>query len=166
MMDGKKEETRKADRITVLLVEDNPDHAELLRRYIIEAGAEMVEVMRAGTLTAALAMVRDHPPDVVLLDLTLPESSGIETVRRFRREASHLPVIVCSASTDWAAALLAMREGTQEYIAKDDLNARDLWRALLTAIERNRWRLELQDAIGKLDGLREDLDAYRRYKAG
>jgi len=130
----------------LLLVEDSGGDAGLLRAVIGEAAGqnshfELVHVFR---LADALQCLREAPFDLVLLDLSLPDSDGIETLLRLQDAASTLPVVIITGLKDEALAVEAMRRGAQDYLVKGDGDSRMVLRAIHHAIERKRIDVELQ----------------------
>jgi phosphoserine phosphatase RsbU/P len=135
-------------RIRVLLVEDDPAAARLVREQLRDA--ENVELAAvASTLAETLEALGRGDLDIVLLDLALPDSDGVETVAAVRAAAPLLPVVVLSGLDDTHRALEAMRHGAQEYLVKGQGAADLLARTLSYAIERKR----LQDVEQLLVGV-------------
>ena len=124
--------------IRVLLVEDEPASARLLQRMLCEVGDNRFEVEWVETLGAGLERIKASSFHVVLLDLKLPDSTGVETVERFRRVEKDLPVIVVSGLGDDAAILGAMQRGAQDYLAKGYLVPELLRRSIIYTVERRR----------------------------
>jgi PAS domain S-box-containing protein len=121
--------------IKVLHIEDNPTDAFLLRELV---DSREFELAQAGRLSAGLARVEAEKFDIALLDLSLPDSHGIDTFKRFRERAPQVPVIVLSGLDDEASAIATVHCGAQDYICKDELNERLLSRSIHYAIERHR----------------------------
>src|SRR6266540_724532 len=122
----------------VLLVEDNAGDAELVRVACDEADAGAFALEHCETLADALARVRSAPaPDVVLLDLTLPDASRFEGLRRLTEAAPELPVVVLTGSMDRALGAAAIQAGAQDYLVKGDEGMALLPRALRYAIDRH-----------------------------
>jgi signal transduction histidine kinase/CheY-like chemotaxis protein len=132
--------------IIVLLVEDSASDARLieesLRRARGRATGEHVELRRVERLADALEQIASEPPDVVLLDLSLPDSRGLETFRRVRDEAPAVPVVVLSGLADEDLAARAVRDGAQDYLVKGQADGRALVRSLRYAIARRRAETE------------------------
>ncbi len=122
----------------VLLVEDEPAYADVLREQLTELGTQEVQVAHVTSLRAADRSLREESFDLGLLDLNLPDSEGLQTYSRFREAAPRLPVIVVTGLDDANLALTAMREGAQDYLVKGELGAKLLHRAIRYAIERKR----------------------------
>ncbi|HXE76245.1 MAG TPA: GGDEF domain-containing response regulator [Candidatus Xenobia bacterium] len=141
--------------IRVLLVEDEPDHALLFRKMLAAAIGSAMHVMHVGTLKEASESVAADPPDVVLLDLMLPDSQGFDTFGRLHGQSPEVPIIVLSGMKDEELALEAVRLGAQDYLVKGQFEGGLLSRAIRYAIERNRMRQELRSLslVDELTGL-------------
>jgi signal transduction histidine kinase len=122
---------------TVLLVEDNPGDAELMRELLSEL-AEPPEVLHAARLSDALALLEPARVDVILLDLSLPDARGLDTVERMHRAAPHLPIVVLTGLDDEALAVRALQAGAQDYLVKGAVTGPGVRRAIRHARERNR----------------------------
>jgi signal transduction histidine kinase len=146
---------------SVLLVEDNPGDADLVAISLGEADGGPFETEHATTLSEALARVARSPaPDVVLLDLSLPDALGLEGLRRLKEAAPHVPVVVLTGSADREIGRAAIQAGAQDYLSKG-ADAALVPRALRYAIERHehagRARLLAQEqaARAEADAARE-----------
>lgn len=124
--------------LDVLLVEDLPSDQALVRESLADAPNLRARLHLAESLAEALERIADAPPDVALLDLGLPDSRGIETFRRLRATGTPVPIVVLSGLTDHETALVAIREGAQDYLYKGDLAGPMLARVLRYAVERGR----------------------------
>lgn len=124
--------------IQVLLIEDNPTDVLLLREALMAIPIASFAVTQAERLGEGLKRLNAGRFDVVLLDLSLPDSQGLETLERVCAQAPDAPVVVLTALQDEAIAIKAMRWGAQDYLIKGQ--AADAWlaRALRYAIERKR----------------------------
>jgi signal transduction histidine kinase len=139
-------------RLDILLVEDNPGDAYLIReilRNISYAGITSVE-----NLKAALDHLERHAVDIILLDLSLPDSRGLETVRRVVAQMPRLPIIVLTGLDDETLALEALKAGAQDYMVKGLVESEMLIRAIRYAMERkmveeelNRHREHLEELV-------------------
>ena len=125
-------------KIRVLLIEDNIVSARLEEGMLAHADAKRFQVQRADTLLAALDQLAKLEFDIAILDLTLPDSHGVETFLTVQRHAPALPVIVVTGIDDESVALNAVRQGAQDYLVKGDLNQEKLIRALNYALARTR----------------------------
>ena len=124
--------------INVLLVEDNPADVRLVRELLATAPAPYVALAHVARLADVAARLTHTPADVILLDLSLPDAHGVETVARVRAVAPDVPIVVMSGSDDEALALAGVREGAQDYLVKGRVEGDGLARALRYAVERHR----------------------------
>jgi len=124
--------------IKVLLLEDKPGDARLLCEYLAEVTSALFDVEHVTTLAQALERAVTEKHDVALTDLSLPDSFGLETFRRFHAQAPRLPTIILSGRDDETTAVTAVREGAQDYLVKGRLDAHSLGRSITYAIERQR----------------------------
>lgn len=123
--------------VRVLLVEDNTGDARLIREFIIDSGGSAFEVEWVKRLDAAIERLRDQAIGVVLLDLSLPDSRGIETFLKLHASAPTIPVVVLTGMADETLAVQAVHEGAQDYLVKGQGDGRLLVRALRYAVERS-----------------------------
>jgi DNA-binding response OmpR family regulator len=120
----------------ILFVEDNPGDRDLIIEHL-EASGRSFHVEASGSLGEALQNRNKRNFDIVLLDLGLPDSMGLETLTRFRSHAPEIPIIVLTGLDDDEAGIEAIRNGAQDYLVKGQVNAHLLVRSLLHAIERH-----------------------------
>jgi DNA-binding NarL/FixJ family response regulator len=118
------------------LVEDNPADAELVRAFLEEGSASFCQLEEARRLSAALKRIVRGGIDVVLLDLWLPDSSGLATFQRFHARCNDVPVVVLSGMDQESVALEAVKMGAQDYLVKGKADGEMLVRALRFAVER------------------------------
>jgi diguanylate cyclase len=123
--------------VRVLLVEDNPGDARLVEILLSEAGPGF-EVSHAVRLDEALEELDRAEFDVVLLDLSLPDSSGFETVERVRMAVPEMPVVVLSGRDDDEFALQALQGGAEDYLVKGSGDGDLIARSIRYAIERKK----------------------------
>jgi signal transduction histidine kinase len=133
-----------AQPITILLVEDDPTCAGFVTEMLRQAHGEPYDLKWVKTLAAAKNCLSAGGADIVLLDLNLPDSDGLDTLRAVRTLAPALPIIVVSATEDEGLAVQAVREGADCYIFKRDLSGRLLALTMRYAVERNRARESLR----------------------
>ncbi|HEX4632636.1 MAG TPA: PAS domain S-box protein, partial [Gemmatimonadales bacterium] len=136
---------RGAHPIKVLLVEDNPGDARLITEMLREADATVFDLEQVDRLAPALERLSGLAVDVVLLDLGLPDSVGLETFRRAYRGARSQPIIVISGLDDEEFALQAVRDGAQDYLVKGRIEGRLLARVIHYAIERKQAELSIRE---------------------
>lgn len=129
------------DMIRVLVVEDDPADARLVVEAFRRARGVLCVPNHVNTLAAAVEWIRESPCDVVLLDLSLPDSRGVETLQSMLRVAGDAPVIILSAFDDPEFAAMAVEIGAQDYLIKGKFDGDTLVRALRHA----RARKELEE---------------------
>ena len=122
--------------IKVLLVEDNPHDALLMRRMLNGAAAGKCDMTLETCMADATRYLLDHTVDVVILDLGLPDASGLAAVRQMLAAAPLVPVVVLTGRNDDQLATQALRAGAQDFLVKGEIAAGMLLRALRYAIER------------------------------
>jgi len=121
--------------VRVLLVEDNPGDARLIEELLLEAAARF-ELQSAARLAEALEKIDTGGFDLVLLDLSLPDSHGIDTFHRMAARAPNLPLIVLSGLDDEQLALQTVQKGAQDYLVKGHVDRYNLVRAIRYALKR------------------------------
>ncbi|MBW4672477.1 MAG: response regulator [Desmonostoc geniculatum HA4340-LM1] len=126
------------EHIKVLLVEDNPGDVFLLQEFLKEVNTVVVELMPVERLEKALNHLAKEIFDVILLDLSLPDSQGIETFVTAYQQAKATPIIVLTGIDDETLATRAMQEGAQDYLVKGQVTGDLLVRSMRYAIERQR----------------------------
>jgi serine phosphatase RsbU (regulator of sigma subunit) len=145
--------------IQVLLVEDNPGDARLLQLSLAEATSAQFELTHVERLADALQRLSTQTFDVVLLDLSLPDSRQIDTFRRTRAHAPQLPIIVLTGLDDETLAVETVHEGAQDYLVKGHVDSHLLVRAIRYAIERKRAQEQLARYADELRQKNEQLEA-------
>lgn len=149
----------------VLLVEDNPGDAAYIRRLLadastMQADGQVFDLTCVGTLAAGLGALRERAADVVLLDLLLPDSQGLETLARVQAAVPALPVVVLTGLADQQAALAAMQHGAQDYLVKGRVDAYALANSIRYARERKHLLEELRGRTASLEEQNAELDAF------
>jgi signal transduction histidine kinase len=124
----------------ILLVEDDPDDVLLLREMLSEASSGGFQLQHVGSLGEAIALLPGGGFDVVLLDLSLPDSSGMATFIDLHASAPEVPVVVFTGLDDHTVAVRAVYEGAQDYLIKGQVDGPLLVRSMLYSIERQRTR--------------------------
>lgn len=128
---------------TVLLIEDDPGDALLIQEMLEQQGckAQLVTVER---LSAGISHLQENCCDVVLLDMNLPDSSGLSTMTRLLDAAPSIPIIVLTGLSDEGFGVEAVKSGAQDYLVKGDIDGRILKRAMFYAVERKKLELALK----------------------
>ena len=124
--------------IRVLLVEDDPDDALLLREAVADARLARIAWTESDTLEGAVQKLREQSFEVALVDLSLPDSRGLETFLRLRAAAPNVPVVILTGLDDERVGLEAVQRGAQDYLVKGSLDGSMVTRAIRFAIERVR----------------------------
>src|SRR6185312_1253209 len=137
-------------RIRALLIEDNPDDARLIGLMLREADGKSFEVRHVERLEDGLRELANGGIDVVLSDLSVPDSHGLETFQRLHARAPHVPIIVLSGLNDTTLALSAVHQGAQDYLIKGEVDGQLLARAMRYAIERKRMSEQLHRYAAEL----------------
>ena len=124
--------------IRILLVEDNPGDARLFLELVRETGAGRLKLEHVERLDAALEKLSREQFDIVLLDLSLPDEQGLETLIRTHAHAPKVPIVVLTGLDDEALAVKAVRAGAQDYLVKGNVDGDLLVRSVRYASERGR----------------------------
>ncbi|HEV2129530.1 MAG TPA: Glu/Leu/Phe/Val dehydrogenase dimerization domain-containing protein, partial [Longimicrobiaceae bacterium] len=124
--------------VTVLLIEDNPIQTRLIQKLLGEATSPTFQVKTADRLQSGFERLAEGGVDLVLLDLMLPDSEGLETFVRFHAQAPEVPVIVQTGLDDLTLAAKAVESGAQDYLVKGQISGAVLTRSIRYALERAR----------------------------
>jgi len=142
----------------ILAIEDNPADAEILCELFDLQGSSF-ELRNANSLSAAGEVLSRGDTEFVLLDLGLPDSQGIDTLRTVRSRHPSLPIVVLTGFDDEEAGMLALHEGAQDYLIKGQITGPALVRTIRYAYERNRIEQELKQKNQDLDAVNSQLSA-------
>lgn len=156
------------DCTLILLVEDDPIFATLVKEVVgsssLRSGEAECELQHCEDMASSVAFVEQHgEPNLVLLDLTLPDSKGLDTYKQMQAAVPAVPVIILTGVDDERLAMTTVKEGAQDYLVKGQFNIHGLRRAIRYALERHRLRQELQDKTDRL-AVREE--SFRNLIAG
>jgi sigma-B regulation protein RsbU (phosphoserine phosphatase) len=119
----------------VLLIEDNPGDADLVRLRLVESKSS-IDISCVDRLADGLQAASAAKPSVILLDLNLPDSRGAETFRKILNKVPDIPIVVLTGQDDEELAVKAVHQGVQDYLVKGAFDSKQLSRALRYAIER------------------------------
>jgi diguanylate cyclase (GGDEF)-like protein/PAS domain S-box-containing protein len=144
--------------IKVLLVEDNPGDARLVREMLIDATANKFSLAHAGLLREGLTFLKDGGYHVILLDLSLPDGHGLDNIRQVCAVAPYLPVIILTGLDDETIAIRAVQEGAEDYLVKGQMDSNLLVRAIRYAIERKRAEEALRESEEKYRTILENIE--------
>src|SRR5262249_44936683 len=145
--------------IKVLLVEDNPGDVFLIKEMLRENSATDFEVTTSSRLADARQALQQRTFGVVLLDLSLPDSQGLDTLRAFLQTRAAPPVVVLTGLNDEVIGLQAVQEGAEQYLVKGQITGRQLGHDLIYALLRWERRRREQQRLGTSEG---DLDEARK----
>ncbi len=138
--------------LPILLVEDNPEHVAFLRQLLATPEFSHFHLETVGSLAAALDWLKTGSIELILLDLSLPDSDGLETFLRVIEAAPQTALVVLSGTNDVSLAIETVQLGAQDYLVKGRVDNHLLLRAMHYAIERKRAQAELQRAHDELEG--------------
>lgn len=130
--------------INVLLVEDNLGDANLIKKRLKKSNTTRFKITHVAKLKKAIEYIIQDFFDIILLDLSLPDSKGLETLAAIEQQATHIPIIVLTGLNDEELALEAVRQGAQDYFKKGLIVSELLVHALRSAIERKRTQEQLR----------------------
>ncbi len=131
------------EALDILLLEDNPSDSELFVTQLETFSNFLANVTAANSLKSALNLVSEQQPDVIIADLSLPDSSGLDSVRQLAFASPRSAIIVLTNMQDQVLALKAVRLGAQDYVVKKDLKGAQLPKLLRINLERKRTSLRL-----------------------
>ena len=144
--------------ISILLVEGSPEERTLIQEYLSAPSSLTFNLTEAESLTSALSLLDQQEFDVILLDLDLPDSSGLDTARRIITELRETAVIVLSNPEDLELGRQAVRYGTEDYIEKKFLSSAMLVKSIDYAMERKKIIQEKFDVLSDLVLALEKID--------
>lgn len=141
--------------ISILLIEDNPGDVALIQNMLGNIRGMPVQMQCAHKLADGLELLQGNTFDLILLDLALPDSQGVETVSKTRSHAPDLPIIVLTGHNDEAVGANAVWAGAQDYLVKGQVSAPLLVRAIRYAISRQRFQsaIRQQSLVDEVTGL-------------
>jgi len=141
-----------ASALCLLLVEDDAGDAALFTEMIREQRRK-INVAVASRLSEAVGLLRELRPDVVFLDMNLPDSAGLSTITAIQNAALEIPIVVLTGLADEETGMAAVKLGAQDYLVKGEADGKMLLRAARYAIERKKLELQLKQANEKLGKL-------------
>ena len=139
----------------ILVIEDNPGDARLVATYFDERFGSRCEVRQARTLADGLSVLREFEVDVVVLDLGLPDSQGLEGIVQVQRAAPSTPVVILTGDDDEDRALDALRTGAEDYLSKQDTDGASLLRAIRHAMQRRHLSDRLRESEARFRAIVE-----------
>ena len=128
----------------ILLIEDNPGDARLVKEYLFERNATLYDFDHADSLHSGLTLLNNKKVDVILLDLSLPDSHGLDTFIGLNTKYPGVPVVVLTGNDDDEMAARAVHLGAQDYLVKNRIDGSILNRVITYALERNYLNAEFK----------------------
>lgn len=149
----------KRKNLKIVLIEDSPGDAELLRIAIHRNREERaVELVHFEALKPAIAFLKDNAADLIILDLSLPDSTGISSLNSLREVVPHLPIIVWTGWEDRSSAIEGIRLGAQDYLFKGTIDFASIFSAFDYAIERQK----IQNAVERISLQRQQETEFKK----
>ena len=159
------EGTEADDALRILLIEDNPGDARLIQEMLrgteelaqrvspTETAGKTPEIDRKTRLEEGLEAIASEAPDIILLDLNLPDSEGLTTLETVHEETGETPIVVLTGVRDQQVGVRAIQRGAQDFLVKDEVTSELLVRTIHHAIERARQQRERRQQREQLEAL-------------
>lgn len=141
--------------LRLLIIDDNPGDRRLVEAELAFGAIDRFHVVGGGSLAEATVLLEGGVFDVAVLDMGLPDSQGLDTVRRFGHLAPDLPFVVLTGLNDRDTGIAAVASGAQDYLVKGDLRGDVLERALNHAMERKRGEAQMRESEARLRNILE-----------
>jgi signal transduction histidine kinase/DNA-binding response OmpR family regulator len=139
--------------LAILLIEDNPEHAHIISRYIRSADSFPAKLTHEDSLAGGLHHLKQSRFDAILLDLRLPDSDIGQTLPKAMRVCQEVPIIVLSSIEDRDLAIQTVHQGAQDYLCKTNLSSELIVRAIYSAIERKQTEARIRTQIEQKQAL-------------
>ncbi len=146
-----------SEKLHVLVVEDNSGDVDLIREYLSDPGSSRFKIDSVSRLSEAIARLEGECFDLLIIDLGLPDSQGLQTFSDLQRAVPNTPKIILTGHDDEETAITAVRNGAQDYITKNEISGNMLVRTALYAVERKLAETRLRERESKLRALFEIL---------
>lgn len=145
------------EKIKILIIEDNPGDVRLITIYLKEFFGDKYIYANADYLWKGLDLLSKEPFDIVILDLSLPDSSGLETFKKLYEHSPRIPIIVLTGLEDESVGINAMKLGAQDFLVKGIIKGKELSRSINYSIERFKLLKALSENAKKLEEKTQDL---------
>ena len=129
--------------VKVLVIEDNPGDVRLIKEFLINEQETIFEVECVSTLKEGLKCIKKGGFDEILLDMSLPDCRGLNTIEKIIKAAPEYPIVILTGLDDESLGATAVQKGAQDYLVKKQMDNVSLVRALRYALERKRIEIEL-----------------------
>ena len=135
--------------MNVLLIEDNPGDVRLIQEMVRKTQNSLIHLEIHDNLTQGIRSLVQNEFQAILLDLSLPDSYGLETIERMLEKANGIPIIILTGTDDQLLAIEAVKSGAQDYLIKGSINSVFLERAIYYSIERQNIKEKLKQSEEK-----------------
>ncbi len=164
------------NKINILIIEDNPGDVKIIEEILSEIETIIYNLVCKNNLNDGIKYALTKKPDIILLDLMLSDSNGLETLKIIRKKVSKIPIVVLTGIDDEEIGIQAVKFGAQDYLVKNNIQSKFLSRVILYAIERAKTEEEIKflayyDYLTKLPNRRYFLERFnaiiasaKRYK--
>src|SRR5271157_4443456 len=164
---GIRGQLRNGQNISILLIEDNAGDTRLVKEYLQDAKWFSTTLMQVDRLKDGLEILCKDEIHVIVLDLNLPDSQGLNTLQKVIQNFPHIPIVILTGFNDESTILTALQEGAQDYIVKGELTPNLLTKSIRYAIERHRIHEELDqkniELTNLLNTIRTERDTVQKY---
>lgn len=143
--------------INILLIEDNLGDIFLIREMLKQTHTTEFDLMSVSRLEEAIQCIRKNSFEIILLDLSLPDSQGLDTFLHLTRESNRIPIVVLTGSKDENLAVETVRRGAQDYLVKEQVSAEVLIRSIRYAVERAQLLSKLRENEERLQQFNQEL---------
>jgi len=137
------------ESLDILVVEDNEVHFYLLEQYLNFSTLKIGKIFRAITLEESLEILKTETPDIIFLDLFLPDSDGLSSYKTIQSKINTASIIIISSLSDINITLEALSYGAEDYLVKGEFDERILEKSIRYSLERKKSELELQASEAK-----------------
>ena len=142
---------------TLLIIEDNPGDARFIREMLKEAAEDRYDFIWADRLSSGLRSLTERQTDLILLDLGLPDSQGLDTLDKVHDISPLTPIVIMTGLNDESIGIAAVARGAQDYLVKGDINERALKRVINYTIERKKIEALLRESEQRYRSLIENI---------
>ncbi len=139
------------NKTRVLINEDNLEYSSMLKAVLSKSEGLIFELISFTNLEDGLAGLKNNDADVVLLELDLPDSSGLDTFNKVSSSTSSLPIIILTGHDDEQLAIQSLKLGAQDYLIKSQTDNKLLFKSILFLIERKKMEEQLKSALRQKD---------------
>ena len=139
-----------AKKLTILIIEDNPADTRFVKEALAEGNVAAYDLQYADSVSDGLKKISEEDFYIVLLDLSLPDSAGLETITGISEKNKDIPLIVLTGTADLDVTIRALDIGAQDYLVKGQFDTATLSRSIRYAIERKKIEVEIKENLSKL----------------